>query len=115
MYVMFQVYAEFQVILCLKFKFHEKLYLYYYVYNLCTICSQYYGPWYFYINALLLFTKQLAYVFKNHFQEENLRSREGSWHANFSFVAPGPYDIVYGLNPSLCSDVMYVYNGPCYV
>ena len=32
-----------------------------------------------------------------------------------SFVAQGPYDVVYGIYLNLYRNVMYVYNGPCHV
>ena len=59
----------------------------------------------FYVHALLLFTKELAYVFKNKFQEANTKSHKGNQRADFSFVAEKPYDVLYRLCLMLCRNV----------
>ena len=70
----------------------------------------------FYVHELLLFTKRKTYIFEKYFQEANSRSLEKKVKMqDHSFVAQGPYDIVYGLDPNSSSNVKYVYNGPCNV
>ena len=71
----------------------------------------------FYVHALLLFTKYKTYIFENIFRKPILGvllEKEVKMQ-DYSFVAQGSYDVVYGLDLNLCSDVMYVYNGPCHV
>ena len=64
----------------------------------------YVNPWYFHVHALLLFTKRIAYIFKNKFSEnQSEKSLKEATMKTLVWWPKGLMQIIDELGPMLCS------------